>query len=48
MGKQEGKRPLRRTRHRWDDGIRMYLREIGWGVWIGFDWFRIGLVGKLL
>jgi hypothetical protein len=37
-----------RTRRRWDDGIRMYLREIGWGVWIGFDWLRIGLVGKLL
>jgi hypothetical protein len=31
VGKSEGKRPLRRPRHRWKDGIRMYLREIGWG-----------------
>jgi hypothetical protein len=31
VGKLEGKRPLRRQRHRWEDGIRMYLMEIGWG-----------------
>jgi hypothetical protein len=28
-----GKRSLRRPRIRWEDGIRMNLREIGWGVW---------------
>jgi hypothetical protein len=32
MGKPEGKRPLGRPRRRWEDGIRMDLREIGWGV----------------
>jgi hypothetical protein len=26
-----GKRPLGRLRHRWEDRIRMDLREIGWG-----------------
>jgi hypothetical protein len=31
MGKPEGKRPLRRPGHRWEDNIRMDLREIGWG-----------------
>jgi hypothetical protein len=31
VGKDEGKRPLERPRHRWEDGIKMYLREIGWG-----------------
>jgi hypothetical protein len=31
VGKPEGKRPLRRPRHRWEDGIRMDLREIGLG-----------------
>jgi hypothetical protein len=31
VGKPKGKRPLRRQRHRWEDGIRMDLREIGWG-----------------
>jgi hypothetical protein len=30
MGKPEGKRPLRRPRCRWEDEIRMDLREIGW------------------
>jgi hypothetical protein len=29
MGKPEGKRPLERPR---EDGIRIDLREIGWGV----------------
>jgi hypothetical protein len=34
--KAEGKRPLGRPRHRWEDGIRMDLREIAWGCveWI--------------
>jgi hypothetical protein len=27
VGKPEGKRPLGRQRHRWEDGIRMDLRE---------------------
>jgi hypothetical protein len=32
VGKLKRKRPLGRPRHRWEDGIRMYLMEIGWGV----------------
>jgi hypothetical protein len=31
-GKPEGKKPLRRPRHRRGDGIRMDLRETGVGV----------------
>jgi hypothetical protein len=31
VGKLEGKRPLGRPRHRWEDNIKMDLREIGWG-----------------
>jgi hypothetical protein len=31
VGKPEGKRPLGRPRRRWEGGIRMDLREIGWG-----------------
>jgi hypothetical protein len=38
VGKQEGKRPLGRRRHRWVDNIKMDILEIGWG---GVDW--IGL-----
>jgi hypothetical protein len=38
VGNPEGKRPLGRPRHRWENGIRMDLREIGlWGV----DWIRL-------
>jgi hypothetical protein len=35
VGKPEGKRPLGRPRQRWEDNIRMDLREIGWE---GMDW----------
>jgi hypothetical protein len=31
MVKSEGKRPLGRPRRRWEDGIRIDFREIGWG-----------------
>jgi hypothetical protein len=31
VGKPEGKRPLGRPRRRWEDNIKMDLREIGWG-----------------
>jgi hypothetical protein len=49
VGKPEGKRPLERPRLRWEDGIKMELREIGWeGVWSGFSWLKIGTGGGLL
>ena len=32
--KPEGKRPLGRLRHRWDDNIKMDLQEVKWGTWI--------------
>jgi hypothetical protein len=35
VGKPEGKRPLRRPRHRWVDNIRLDLGEVGWG---DVDW----------
>jgi hypothetical protein len=31
VGKAEGKGPLERSRYRWEDGIKMDLRVIGWG-----------------
>jgi hypothetical protein len=31
VGKPEGRRPLERPRHRWEDNIKMDLREVGWG-----------------
>jgi hypothetical protein len=38
IGKPEGKRPLGRPRHKWENGIRMDLREIGWG---SVDWLQL-------
>jgi hypothetical protein len=38
VGKPEGKRPLGRPRRRWEDGIRMDLREIGL---VDVDWIRL-------
>jgi hypothetical protein len=38
VGKPEGKRPLGRPRHRWEDGIRMNLKEIGWE---NVDWIQL-------
>jgi hypothetical protein len=48
VGKPKGERPSGRPRRRWEDGIKMGLREIGWVVWSGFPWLRIGIVGGLL
>jgi hypothetical protein len=36
--KPEGKRPLVRPRRRWEDGIKMGLRETGWG---GVEWIHL-------
>jgi hypothetical protein len=38
VGRPEGKRPLARPRRRWEDNIKMELREI----WIdGVNWIRL-------
>jgi hypothetical protein len=37
-GKSEGKRPLGRPRCRWNDNIKLDLREIRWEV---VDWVRL-------
>ena len=31
VGKHEGKTPLGRPRHRWEDNIKIDLQEVGWG-----------------
>jgi hypothetical protein len=32
VGKSEGKRTLGRPRRRWEENIKMYLQEVGYGV----------------
>jgi hypothetical protein len=36
-GRPEGKRPVRRPGCRWEDNIKMDLKEVGRRVWIGFS-----------
>jgi hypothetical protein len=48
VGKSIGKRPLRRVKGRWEDGIRMDIREICWQMWSGSTWLKIGNGGGLL
>jgi hypothetical protein len=46
VGKPEGKGPLGRPRRRWENWVRIDLREIGLGI--GFDWLRTGTGGGQL
>jgi hypothetical protein len=38
VGKPEGKRPLERPRHRWDNNIKLDFQEVGW--WC-IDWIDV-------
>ena len=38
VGKPDGKRPLGRPRHRWEDNIKMDLKEVGGGHG---DWMEL-------
>jgi hypothetical protein len=48
VGKTEGKRPLGRPRHRWENNILIHLQELGWGEWSGMICLRIWTVGEIL
>jgi hypothetical protein len=37
VGKPERRRPFGRPRRRWEDNIKMNLREVGWGGIDRFD-----------
>jgi hypothetical protein len=38
VGKPEGKRPLGRPRHRWEDNFKMNLQKVGCG---SMDWIEL-------
>jgi hypothetical protein len=38
VGKPEGRRPLGRPRRRWEDNIKVDLKEMQWG---GMDWIDL-------
>jgi hypothetical protein len=37
-GSQKEKRPIGRSRSRWEGNIKIYTKEIGWG---GMDWIDL-------
>jgi hypothetical protein len=45
VGKPEGKRPLGRSRCRWEENIKMNFRKLDVGIWTGFGWLGIGTGG---
>jgi hypothetical protein len=47
VGKPEGNSPLDRLRSRCEDGIRIDLGGIGWGLWSGSVLLWIGTGGGL-
>jgi hypothetical protein len=47
VGKPKGKRPLGRSRNRWED-ITIDLQEVVGGAWTGFIWLRTGTGGRFL
>jgi hypothetical protein len=48
VGKPEGRRPLERPRCKWEDDIKIELREVGGGEWTGSMMLMIGTGGGLL
>ncbi|KAJ4451247.1 hypothetical protein ANN_02708 [Periplaneta americana] len=48
VGGPAGKRPLGRPRRRWEDNIKMDLREVGYDVETGLILLRIGTNGGLM
>jgi hypothetical protein len=42
VGKPEGKRPLGRGRRRWEDNIKMDIKEVGCGY---MDWIELARDG---
>jgi hypothetical protein len=48
VGSPEGRRRVGSPRRRWEGNIKMDLREIRFGIWIGFIWLRIWTGGGLL
>jgi hypothetical protein len=44
-GETRGKETTLEPRLRWEDNIKMNLQEVGWGLWIGTSWLRVGTGG---
>jgi hypothetical protein len=45
VGRPEGRRLLERPRHRWEDNIKMDLREVGFD---GANWIQVAFVNTVM
>jgi hypothetical protein len=45
-GNFKERRPCGRPKHRWDDNIKIDLREIRLNMCTGFSWLRMGVHGS--
>jgi hypothetical protein len=41
VGKPVGKGSLGRLGCRWEDDMKVDLKEVGWWAWTGLTWFRV-------
>jgi hypothetical protein len=48
VGKAEEKRPLGRSRRRWEDNIKTDFQDVDVRVWTGLGWLRIETGGGKL
>jgi hypothetical protein len=48
VGNTEGKIPLRRLGRKWEDDIKMDIKDIGFEMKTGFNWFTTRSNGDLL
>jgi hypothetical protein len=42
----KGRHHLKKPRHRWEDNIKVYLKEIH--IWTGLMWLTLGTGGSVL
>jgi hypothetical protein len=48
VGKPQVRRPLGRSRRKWEDNIKIYIHEVRWGgggAWNGLIWLGVGAGG---
>jgi hypothetical protein len=48
VGKPDGRRPLGRSRRRWENNIKWTCERLDGGAWTGSIWLRIGAGGEFL
>jgi hypothetical protein len=39
-------KPLERHKRRWQNNIRIHLKQIGWRTWTGLIWLKQGQVAE--